>query len=72
MKRVDNVDELNELPQFSVVQFRGEALGENNRIVWQLDEAWYPAGDDDYMWSHQFPEEAFPAVVLWNPNDEDN
>lgn len=66
---IQGAEELEQLPQLSVVQFRGPALGGNNRVVWQLDEAWFPAGGTEYMYSNQFPAEAFPAAVLWTPED---
>lgn len=66
-KIVTTVEELDALPKFSVVQFRGESLGANNRVVWQLDEAWFPAGSEEYMYSKEFPPEAFPAHLLWTP-----
>jgi hypothetical protein len=61
--------ELSALPQFSVVQFRGSALGSSNRLVWQLDEEWFSPGSRDSMKSEDFPDDAFPAVVLWRPDD---
>ncbi|AGT12724.1 hypothetical protein PBI_WHIRLWIND_128 [Mycobacterium phage Whirlwind] len=70
MQRIDNVDELNTLPQFSVVQFRGLELGESRRLVWQLDGAWFAPGSDDFMYGYQFPQEAYPARVLWRPDQE--
>lgn len=60
-------DQLEALPQFSVVRFLGAGLGTNTRLVWQLDEAWFAAGSPDYMGSGEFPPDAFPAVVIWNP-----
>lgn len=59
---------LEALPQFSVVQFRGESLGESARLVWQLDEAWFPAGSEEFMWPRDVPAESFPAAVLWMPD----
>ncbi len=61
--------ELAALPQLSVVQFRGDALGEAHSVVWQLDGAWFPAGSSEYIYSNEFPSEAFPAAVLWTPDD---
>lgn len=69
-RTINHVDELNELPQLSVVQFRGEGLGVNNRVVWQLDGAWFPAGGTDFMYGYDFPAEAYPARVLWTPKDD--
>jgi hypothetical protein len=64
---VNSGDELAQLPNLSVVQFRGPGLGERNRLVWQLDEEWFSAGSEWSLPSNGFPPDAFPAAVLWVP-----
>lgn len=68
MTTISDAAGLDQLPQFSVVQFHGEALGQSKRLVWQLDEAWFAPGSNDFMYSKDFSVEAFPAVVIWTPD----
>ncbi|WP_241473894.1 hypothetical protein [Mycolicibacterium neoaurum] len=67
MSTVRSPAELAQLPNMSVVQFRGPALGNHTRLVWQLDEQWYSPGSTECQPANFFPPEAFPAVVLWKP-----
>lgn len=60
-------EELAQLPNLSVVQFRGPGLGERNRLVWQLDEEWFSPGSEWSVPPNGIPPEAFPALVLWVP-----
>lgn len=70
VRTIDSTADLAQLPNLSVVQFRGDALGERNRIVWQLDEEWFSPGSTESFPTTYFPSEAFPAVVLWVPVQE--
>lgn len=67
LPEIRSIAELARLPQLSVVQFRGPGLGAKNRLVWQLDDEWFSAGDSWSMPTAQVPPEAFPAVLLWAP-----
>jgi hypothetical protein len=58
---------LAKLPNLSVVQFRGEALGERSSLVYQLDEEWFSPGCEESVKAEWFSAEVFPAVVLWMP-----
>ncbi|POX90186.1 hypothetical protein C3473_24690 [Mycobacterium kansasii] len=68
MRTISDKAGLAQLPNLSVVQFRGESLGSNNRLIWQLDEEWYAPGSEDPVKTEWFPPEAYPAVVLWEPD----
>lgn len=65
---VSNAQELDALPNMSVVQFRGSGLRGKTRLVYQFDESnWYAPGDTEAMPSDYFPPEAYPAAVIWKP-----
>jgi hypothetical protein len=64
---IHNSDEVDQLPSLSVVQFRGPGLRGRDRLVWQLDQEWFSAGDAESFPTSYFPPDAFPAVVLWVP-----
>ncbi|SIH26530.1 Uncharacterized protein conserved in bacteria [Mycobacteroides abscessus subsp. abscessus] len=65
VKSIRSAAALAELPNLSVVRFRGQAL--DGRSVWQLDNKWFAPGSTDPVDATDFPMEAFPAVVLWSP-----
>ena len=67
MMEIGDTAGLNQLPDLSVVQFRGAGLGPKNRVVWQLDEEWFSPGSTESVAADYFPPTAFPAVVLWSP-----
>lgn len=64
---IRSLAELAPLPQLSVVQFRGPGLGAKNRLVWQLDDEWFSAGDSWSIPPSEVPPDALPAVLLWVP-----
>lgn len=69
MRLINTLEELATLPELSVIQFLG---GDRTmKAAWQLDEAWYPVGNEDYLYTHQIPEDALPARVFWTPEDEE-
>lgn len=59
---IGNSEELDKLPNRTVVQFR------NSAYVWQRDGLWwYTTGEGNPELSEGFRRDTFPAVVLWNP-----
>ncbi|WP_133258867.1 hypothetical protein [Mycolicibacter senuensis] len=70
-RRINTAAELACVPNLTAVQFRGEALRGNDRLVWQLDEQWFSPGSTESVPSTWFPPEAFPAFVLWSPGDNE-
>ncbi|WP_062906220.1 hypothetical protein [Mycobacterium avium] len=67
MREVKDAKELAELPELSVVQFWGEALGDARQLVWQKDDTyWYSAaGSGEGLSEAAVPQQMFPAHVLW-------
>ncbi|MDO3050699.1 hypothetical protein [Mycobacteroides abscessus] len=60
-REIGNREELAKLPNLSVVVFRGAGM----QLAWQLDKAWFAAGDTEFMFTRNIPDEAFPAIQVW-------
>lgn len=67
MREAKNQAELAALPDLSVVQFWGEAVGDASQLVWQKDgDGWYsPASSQNRITSSEIPPQMFPARILW-------
>ncbi|BCO56049.1 hypothetical protein MINTM005_12930 [Mycobacterium intracellulare] len=68
MREAKNRAELAALPDLSVVQFWGEAVGDASQLVWQKDgDGWYSPGSSQHngITSSEIPPQMFPARVLW-------
>lgn len=66
MTSIHSAGALADLPNLSVVRFRGQGL--DGRSVWQLENnKWLSPGSVESVHATGFPPEAFPAAVLWSP-----